>query len=49
MGMSNMMQLHRNKRSFAVVQDMQEPSDAVTDAWVRLEVAPGSKGPRVYD
>jgi DNA-binding MarR family transcriptional regulator len=31
-----MMQLHRNKRSFAVVQDMQEPSDAVTDAWVRL-------------
>jgi DNA-binding MarR family transcriptional regulator len=31
-----MMQLHRNKRSFAVVQDMQEPSDAVTDAWVHL-------------
>jgi DNA-binding MarR family transcriptional regulator len=36
MEMSNMMQLHRNKGSFAVVQNMQEPSDAVTDAWVRL-------------
>jgi DNA-binding MarR family transcriptional regulator len=34
--MSNMMQLHRNRRPFAVVQKMQEPSDAVTDAWVNL-------------
>jgi DNA-binding MarR family transcriptional regulator len=34
--MSNMMQLHINRRTFAVVQKMQEPSDAVTDAWVRL-------------
>jgi DNA-binding MarR family transcriptional regulator len=36
MKMSNMMQLHRNRRSFAVVQNVQEPSDAVTDAWIRL-------------
>jgi DNA-binding MarR family transcriptional regulator len=36
MEMSNMMQLHGNRRNFAVVQEMQEPSDAVTDAWVRL-------------
>src|SRR5690348_3317951 len=39
MKMSNMMQLHRNRRGFAVVQDMREPSDAVTDAWVRLILA----------
>ena len=31
-----MMQLHRSMRVFAVAQDVQEPSDAVTDAWVRL-------------
>jgi DNA-binding MarR family transcriptional regulator len=31
-----MMQLHGNKRSFAVAQNPQEPSDAVTDAWIRL-------------
>lgn len=31
-----MMQLHGNKEGFAVAQNMQEPSDAVTDAWVRL-------------
>jgi DNA-binding MarR family transcriptional regulator len=31
-----MMQLHRNRREFAVAHKMQEPSDAVTDAWVRL-------------
>jgi len=31
-----MMQLHRNMKGFAVAQDVQEPSDAVTDAWVRL-------------
>jgi DNA-binding MarR family transcriptional regulator len=41
MEMSNMMQLHGNRKGFAVVQEaqeaqLQEPSDAVTDAWVRL-------------
>jgi DNA-binding MarR family transcriptional regulator len=36
-----MMQLHRNRGNFAVVQNMQEPSDAVTDAWVRLVRAEG--------
>nr|WP_245435467.1 MarR family winged helix-turn-helix transcriptional regulator [Microvirga calopogonii] len=30
------MQVHKSRRGFAVVQDVQEPSDAVTDAWVRL-------------
>jgi len=31
-----MMQLHENKEGFALAQDLQEPSDAVTAAWVRL-------------
>jgi DNA-binding MarR family transcriptional regulator len=31
-----MMQLHQNRKGFAVVQNIAEPSDAVTDAWVRL-------------
>ena len=31
-----MMQLHGSMKGFAVTQDVQEPSDAVTDAWVRL-------------
>lgn len=31
-----MMQLHGSMKGFAVAQDVQEPSDAVTDAWVRL-------------
>lgn len=39
--MSNMMQLHGNREVLAVVQKVQdqpfqEPSEAVTDAWVRL-------------
>ncbi|SCY87074.1 MarR family winged helix-turn-helix transcriptional regulator [Microvirga guangxiensis] len=31
-----MMQLHRNREGFAVAQNVQEPSEAVTDAWVCL-------------